>query len=383
MISIKSRKTNGNGYTYKVGGSWKTVIQVNGQLVSATNKSQQESKRLAKDRAKKAQLLNKGILVGAHRVKLSDHLIPWLETEHSYKIAHSTLVRYLSIAKLYIVPALGGIQLQKITKREIAQFMLSMAKNKVGPRTRNQALAVISVAMQGAVDAGLIDSNPALGVARAAESSRPITPLTEEQVIDLIEKSDATFMNARLHLAFCGMRQGEVLGLTWADVNLQHGSINLYQQVQKVKGKLVHVDLKSQSSNRTVMLSQSAIESLKNHKVLIARMRLGAGPKWKDKDLVFPNKKGSFIQSKWDYQRWQTALANSGISCHRLHDARHTAGTLLYANGEGIETIRRVLGHSNVSLTSRTYVHNAEKPLRAAANTMDMIYKKRRKGTAA
>ena len=124
MATNKSRKTNGNGYTYKVGKSWKTVIQVNGHLVSATNKSAQESKRLAKDRAKKAQLLNKGILVGAHRVKLSDHLIPWLEAEHSYKIAHSTLVRYLSIAKVYIVPALGGIQLQKITKREIAQVHL-------------------------------------------------------------------------------------------------------------------------------------------------------------------------------------------------------------------------------------------------------------------
>jgi integrase len=59
-----------------------------------------------------------------------------------------------------------------------------------------------------------------------------------------------------------------------------------------------------------------------------------------------------------------------------LHNARHTAGTLLYANDVGIETIRRVLGHSSVGLTSRTYVHNAEKPLRHAAERMNNIYKK-------
>jgi integrase len=68
-------------------------------------------------------------------------------------------------------------------------------------------------------------------------------------------------------------------------------------------------------------------------------------------------------------------LQRCGIQSRRLHDARHTAGTLLYANGEDIETIRRVLGHSSVSLTSRTYVHSAEAPLRAAADTMNKVLK--------
>ncbi len=105
-------------------------------------------------------------------------------------------------------------------------------------------------------------------------------------------------------------------------------------------------------------------------------MRLAAGPKWKDMDLVFPNREGSFQQSKLDYQRWQDALASCGIAARSLHNARHTAGTLMYANEVGIETIRRVLGHSSVGITSRTYVHNAEEPLRRAAQSMDKVYKK-------
>ena len=105
-------------------------------------------------------------------------------------------------------------------------------------------------------------------------------------------------------------------------------------------------------------------------------MRLAAGTKWSDNDLVFPNREGSFQQPKLDYQRWQAALDSCGIPRRSLHNARHTAGTLLYANDVGIETIRRVLGHSSVGLTSRTYVHNAEKPLRQAAESMNNNYKK-------
>ena len=119
------------------------------------------------------------------------------------------------------------------------------------------------------------------------------------------------------------------------------------------------------------------MEALKHHKVEIARMRLAAGTKWSDSDLVFPNREGSFQQPKLDYQRWQSALDSCGIPRRSLHNARHTAGTLLYANDVGIETIRRVLGHSSVGLTSRTYVHNAEKPLRQAAESMNNIYKKK------
>lgn len=143
-----------------------------------------------------------------------------------------------------------------------------------------------------------------------------------------------------------------------------------------VDGVRKFVKLKTESSVRKVILSETALDALKSHKSIIARMRLAAGSNWQDNDLVFPNREGSFQQSKLDYQRWQDALAASGIPARSLHNARHTAGTLMYANEVGIETIRRVLGHSSVGLTSRTYVHNAEEPLRRAAQSMDSVYKK-------
>ena len=71
-----------------------------------------------------------------------------------------------------------------------------------------------------------------------------------------------------------------------------------------------------------------------------------------------------------DYAEWQKALKLCGIAPKRLHDARHTAATLMYSQGVGIETISRALGHSSSAITSRLYVHSAEAPLRIAAKLM-------------
>jgi len=371
----KSRRSNGAGYTYRVGNSWKTVIEVGGQRITATNKSQQESRRLAREKAQKVVALNKGTISGAHKVLFSDHLTPWLEHQHRNQIAYSTYRRYRGIAKHYVIPALGDIMLQKLTKKDIAQFMNSLAANNVKPRTRNQALALISVALKGAIDAGLIDNNPANAVPKAAEVRKSIKPLTQDEVTQLLTATAGQYLHARLHLCFMGLRQGEALGLRWCNVDLDKGVILLEEQAQKIEGKSEWVKLKSNMSNRQVYLSDSTVEALKKHRAILAQMRLAAGSSWQDYDLVFPNKTGGFLQQKVDYSRWKKILQRCGIQSRRLHDARHTAGTLLYANGEGIETIRRVLGHSSVSLTSRTYVHSAEAPLRAAADTMNKVLK--------
>lgn len=370
----KSRKSNGSGYTYRVGNSWKTVIEVGGQRITATNKSKQESRRLAKERASRAGAMNKGSVAGAHKLTLEDFLLPWLDGEHRLKIAYSTYRRYRGIAVHYILPAMGKLNLQRISKKEIAQFLNSLAVNNVKARTRNQALALLSVAFRGAIESGMINSNPTNGIRKAAEDKKQIKPLTEEEVLTLLDKSSGSYMHARLHIAFAGLRQGEALGLRWRNIDLEKGSVSIEEQVQKVEGMSTWVKLKSSMSVRVIYISSASVDALKKHKAIIAEMRLKAGSNWQDQDLVFPNSFGGVLQQKVDHARWKKALASCGLETRRLHDARHTAGTLLFAKGEGIETIRRVLGHSSVNLTSRTYVHNAEEPMRRAAQTMDSIF---------
>ena len=79
------------------------------------------------------------------------------------------------------------------------------------------------------------------------------------------------------------------------------------------------------------------------------------------------------MNSQTDYRHWHYALTKAGLPLKRLHDARHTAATLMYSQGVRIETISRALGHSNSAITSRLYVHSAEGPLKSAADALQVL----------
>jgi Phage integrase, N-terminal SAM-like domain len=197
MKQGKSRKSNGQGYTYRVGNSWKTVIESQGRVVTATAKSQQESRRRAKEKVLQLEPLNNGIVMGSQRVTLGDYLLPWLDYTHKNKIAYGTYRRYRGIAVRNIVPALGNLTLATLSSNHIITLMENMASAGMGPRSQNQALALLSKALQSAVNKGLIKLNVAKGVAKTPETPTCITPLNENEVILLLQKAEGTFMHAR------------------------------------------------------------------------------------------------------------------------------------------------------------------------------------------
>jgi integrase len=102
-------------------------------------------------------------------------------------------------------------------------------------------------------------------------------------------------------------------------------------------------------------------------------MRCLYGIDWQENDLVFPSADGSPKQATIDFNEWKRALRLCGVKPRRLHDARHTAATLMYGQGVGIEVISRALGHSSSAITSKLYVHSAIQPLRLAAEKMEKL----------
>jgi integrase len=120
-------------------------------------------------------------------------------------------------------------------------------------------------------------------------------------------------------------------------------------------------------------MTSGTLESLKMHKKFIDEMRNGTGSQWQERDLVFPSADGTPKQSTLDFNDWKRALRLCGIKPRRLHDARHTAATLMYGQGIGIEVISRALGHSSSAITSKLYVHSAIQPLKLAAEKMEKL----------
>jgi integrase len=362
-----ARKANGQGYTYKVGNSYRTVIRRGDHSITAMAATAQESRRLVKVKLEKLpNLIGNKSALPVSRWALGDYLLDWLNNEHQPHIAHTTYKRYLSLAQNHIVPSMGTIELQKLKSSDIQNLLTTMREGGQSPRSQQQARALLSIALGSAADKDYIAINPVSKVRNPVNKTRELQPLTIDEVRRLLETFNSTTMGARLHIALlCGLRQGEALGLRWQDIDLEEGLLHIRVQIQTINGKRDFVGLKTDRSRRTVALTQQTIQALKTHKSL-QKSPNGA-------DLVFPSIDGSPQLATIDFNDWKRALRLCGIKPRRLHDARHTAATLMYSQGVGIEVISRALGHSSSAITSKLYVHSAIEPLRSAAKLMDEV----------
>ena len=273
----------------------------------------------------------------------------------------------------WVLPSLGHIKIVELNKHHVNAFIESM-ESKVGPRSQQQAKALLSAAFAFLVKKEWVTDNPVLKSEEIVCEKKEINPLTYDEVKRLITYVKGTFWHARWVIAcFYGLRQGEALGLRWSNVNLETGELQVREQLQTIGGKRQFVGLKSKASTRTLELDSQTISLLKSHKKRQIRQRLEKGEKWNDLDLVFPNNYGSPLNPKVDYKAWQDALNACGIPKHRLHDARHTAATFLFDQGLDVEVIRRFLGNSSVELTAKTYVHHSKQQVTNAAKVIGLL----------
>jgi integrase len=369
-----ARKANGQGHTYKVGNSYRTVIRKGKHCITAMAATAQESRRLAKEKLElKPNLLSESSLP-VTRMQFGDYLIRWLEDEHKHTIAYSTYKRYLALAKFHINPVLGEIEVQKLSSSDITRMLAVMREAGQSARSQQQSRALLSVALRDAEYKGYILVNPVTRVRNPQGKRVEISPLTIEEVKRLLKTYSGTYLGGRLHIALiCGLRQGESLGLTWDAVDLEARTIKVKRQVQIVNGVQVFTDLKTEKSSRLIALTEETTTALRSHLNLVAQLKERAESQWVENNLVFPDGFGNFRSPKTDYAEWKKALKLCGIAPKRLHDARHTAATLMYSQGVGIETISRALGHSTSAITSKLYVHNSVEPQKVAAEAMNKL----------
>ena len=364
------RNSNGLGHSYKVGSSYKTVVSRNGKVFTATAHTISESRKKAIEKADGT--LNQKIK--NEPITLAKYLMDWLDNEHQFHIAHTTYKRYRSLAIHHINPTIGNIQLSDVTARDITGLLTKMRNDGQGTRSQQQTRALLSIALGEAENLDYIALNPVRKVKNPQSKEKSHNPLSMEEVKRLLKTFEGTYLCARLHIALiCGLRQGEALGLSCRDIDFERGIISITRQIQVINGKQEFTGLKTSRSKRTIVLTQETLRVLDNQRQILQRLKKSAGSRWGECDLVFPKADGTFRSAMTDYDEWQKALKLCGIAPRRLHDARHTAATLMYSQGVGIETISRALGHSSSAITSRLYVHSAEEPLREAAISMQRI----------
>jgi integrase len=167
-----------------------------------------------------------------------------------------------------------------------------------------------------------------------------------------------------------GLRQGEALGLRWDDVDFDSGVIQVRQALKRVKGKgLLFGSTKSKKSRRDILVPAEMLPMLKAHKKAQREEQMKAGSTWAGLDLVFCNEDGSPIDPSRDHRAWKALLVEAGVKPYRLHDARHSAATILMLRGVQPRVVQDILGHSQISVTMR-YQHAVDELKKDAAAQM-------------
>lgn len=172
-----------------------------------------------------------------------------------------------------------------------------------------------------------------------------------------------------------GLRQGEILGLSWADVDLDAATVTVTHALQRVDGRLVLVEPKSRTSRRVVPLPAFAIDALQAQRRRQRHDRLLAGSRWQpdERHLVFTTTIGTPLDGIAVTRRFQAVLRRAGLPHQRFHDLRHAYASLLLARGVAARVVMETLGHSQIALTLNTYSHVMPALARAAADEMDAV----------
>ena len=168
-----------------------------------------------------------------------------------------------------------------------------------------------------------------------------------------------------------GLRQGGAR-LRWEDVDLETGTLTVRRSMQRLVGKgLVFDEPKSRAGRRTIMLPNGLRDALNAHRAGQLEKRLAAGTDWQDHGLLFAQVNGRPIDPGSDWKSWKALLGRAELRDAHLHDARHTAATLLLQQGVPARVAMQILGHSQISLTLGTYSHVVPELAQEAADRID------------
>ena len=153
------------------------------------------------------------------------------------------------------------------------------------------------------------------------------------------------------------MRQSEVLGLQWPEVDLDAGLVRVRWQLKREEGQWVWKQPKTRRSRRQIATPASTVDVLRAHRAAQAEERLRRGAAWEDHELVFCTRLGRPLSARNVFRAFQGLLDRGNIRRIRFHDLRHTAATLMLASRVNPKVVSEMLGHATVAVTLDIYSH--------------------------
>jgi integrase len=306
---------------------------------------------------------------------LGEYLEEWLTRVQPF-LRPKTLRQYTQVVHQHISPLLGSYALDELGPWDIQELYGRLLAQGRSIFTLRITHAVLHRALRLAVRWGVLDHNPSDAVDKPRLPRREVKTLTAGQVRRLLDAVEGTQFDALYYLAVTtGLRQGELLGLKWSDVDWEVPCLRVQRQLQRIAGQgLRFAEPKTAAGRRAVILGLSAVEKLKQH---LQRQSIeredSRRARWHDNDLVFPSSIGTPMGPRNLLRQFKITLRKAGLPIVRFHDLRHSAASLMLMQGIHPKVVQERLGHKQISVTLDTYSHVLPSLQAEAAEKIDEL----------
>jgi integrase len=307
--------------------------------------------------------LQTGTYLEPSKTTVAAYLDHWLDHIKS-QVSPSSYERYCELVRKNIAPLLGAVLLTKLKPAQIsAAYTKALKEGRrdgsggLSPRTVTHMHRVLKQALGQAVRWELVTRNPAGAVDPPKVERTVMMAYDIGQTADLLEAMRGSRMFVPTVLAvLCGLRRGEICALRWRSVDLVKGQMAVVNSAEQTKGGVRFKEPKSGKA-RTVSLSATVVEELRQHRVRQAQELLKVGVRLSDETLVVCQTDGSLLQPRSLTHEWVRLLGKTILPRARFHDLRHAHATHMLANGVHPKVASERLGHSKVGITLDLYSH--------------------------
>lgn len=368
------------GYVKKEGSSWYFVAELGiDPLTGKRKRKKQRGFKTKKDAEKALALIEAEVFKGTYfepsSIYFKDHLYEWFKVKKN-SINIQTAQVYENYMNNRIIPVLGHVQLSQLTPMLLQNYVNDLKEEELASSTIKKIYNIIKGSLDYAVNMELLPSNPAKKIQLPKDKKKEMTVWDIDEIKAFLKVASRDRLYPAFHLAITtGMRRGEILGLRWKDVDLDKGILYVRQTLSK-DGKKFLSGAKTDSSVRSIKLSNETIAVLRKHKARVAREKLQLGPDYVDYDLVICTSKGTPVNPENLKRTFERLIKEAEVPKIRFHDLRHTHATMLLAQGVHAKVISERLGHSNIKTTLDIYSHVLPNMQEEAANQIDALLSK-------
>jgi integrase len=300
-----------------------------------------------------------GLVFDAGNQTLGDYLERWLNDSVKDSVKLVTFESYARLNRRHTIPALGRVKLKSLTPAHLQGFYRSKLDEGLSPRTVRYLHTLLHKALKQALRWGLVPKNAAEAVDPPRAQKKEIRPLSTSEARGLLEAAREDRLEALYVVAIStGLRQGELLGLIWGDIDFEAGTLSVSRTLYRTKNGPLFTSPETAKSRRKIRLTPTALETLQKHreKQLEESERLRGLQQ--DHGLVFSSLTGTPLnRHNFITRSFKPLLERAGLPQIRFHDLRHTCATILFSLNTHPKVVQELLGHATIAITLDTYSH--------------------------